>query len=240
MVARLDSMDPTWLPELHATTPAVDTAHMNAIAARRRAVCALVISPTLPDAAGPACAVHHGSVTRDKQVNGGNGLVIRLGLETDVAEVREIERAAGTIFAAVGMPEIAEDEPPEEGVYLEAIAQHRLWVGRHDNQIIGYGLMAIVDGHVHLEQASIHPRVAGHGFGKQLICHMAMVGRDQGLTPVTLTTFADVPWNAPYYQTFGFEPLPESQCGPELRAILQAERDCDLGQWHRICMVMRT
>lgn len=179
-------------------------------------------------------------MSRSQPNSSGVEFAIRPGLAVDVAELQSIERAAGTIFSSIGMPEIAADAPPPESVYLAAIASEHLWVGVNGQELVGYGLMAIVDGHVHLEQASIHPRFSGHGFGRTLITHMAAIGRDRGLIPITLTTFADVPWNAPYYRTFGFEDLADSECGPQLQQILQAERDSDLGHWHRICMVMKT
>lgn len=39
-----------------------------------------------------------------------------------------------------------------------------------------------------------------------------------------LTTYAHLPWNRPYYERFGFEVVPEAQCGPQMRACLEAQR----------------
>ena len=39
----------------------------------------------------------------------------------------------------------------------------------------------------------------------------------------TLTTFRDVPWNAPYYTRLGFVALDPAEHGPELRALMECE-----------------
>jgi hypothetical protein len=40
---------------------------------------------------------------------------------------------------------------------------------------------------------------------------------------VTLTTFRDLPWNAPFYQRMGFIVLTDDSLDPHLREALQAE-----------------
>ena len=44
-----------------------------------------------------------------------------------------------------------------------------------------------------------------------------------GDRPVTLTTFRDVAWNAPFYAAMGFEILPDSALSDRLRKILRDE-----------------
>ena len=46
---------------------------------------------------------------------------------------------------------------------------------------------------------------------------------EQGARGVTLRTFADVPWNAPFYARLGFTPVPEP-----LPAFLQLLRDREI------------
>jgi hypothetical protein len=40
---------------------------------------------------------------------------------------------------------------------------------------------------------------------------------------LTLTTFRDVPWNAPYYARLGFVMLGPAELGPELRDLIERE-----------------
>ena len=53
---------------------------------------------------------------------------------------------------------------------------------------------------------------------------------------LTLTTFTEVPWNAPYYLRCGFRVLADTEITPELRAIRTAEAARGLDAWPRVCM----
>src|SRR6185437_4966258 len=57
-----------------------------------------------------------------------------------------------------------------------------------------------------------------------------------GLPALTLTTFAHVPWNAPYYVRCGFRILDDAEVTPGLRAIRQREAAIGLDRWPRACM----
>jgi predicted N-acetyltransferase YhbS len=85
-----------------------------------------------------------------------------------------------------------------------------------------------VDGHLHVEQVSVDPAYARRGVGR------ALIGRLPG--ELTLTTFAEVPWNAPYYARLGFTVLPGEALTPALRAIRAREAAHGLDRWPRVCM----
>lgn len=58
----------------------------------------------------------------------------------------------------------------------------------------------------------------------------------QGCSALTLTTFADVPWNAPYYARLGFEAVPPERLTPGLRAVRDHEATVGLDAWRRVAM----
>ena len=80
------------------------------------------------------------------------------------------------------------------------------------------------DDRAHLEQVSVHPAHAGRRIGARLIDAVLGWAHDRGDRQLTLTTFADVPWNAPYYERLGFRPLPDAALAPQLAAELADER----------------
>ena len=88
----------------------------------------------------------------------------------------------------------------------------------------------------HVEQVSVDPRDAGRGLGRRLLDHVAAVARRRQLDAVTLTTFRDVPWNAPYYRRCGFRVLPEDEIGPGLRRVRDHESAQGLDPVLRVCM----
>ena len=61
-------------------------------------------------------------------------------------------------------------------------------------------------------------------------------GREAGLAAMTLTTFADVPWNAPYYGRLGWRVLSPADLSPGLVRIREHEAARDLDRWPRVAM----
>ncbi|WP_431776595.1 GNAT family N-acetyltransferase [Streptomyces cucumeris] len=163
---------------------------------------------------------------------------IRTSTIEDLPVLQEIERAAGLCFRDVGMDEVADDEPlslAELGCYQRA---GRAWVAVDDtDRAMGYLITDPVDGNVHIEQVSVHPDAAGRGVGRALIDHIAAQAAAMGVPALTLTTFVDVAWNAPYYAArCGFRTLTEGELTPGLREIRRSEARHGLDRWPRVCM----
>jgi GNAT superfamily N-acetyltransferase len=145
---------------------------------------------------------------------------------------------AGEAFRVLGMDAVADDEPPnleELGCYLHAGG---LWVARQtaDPGPVAYALLQRVDGCLHVEQVSVHPDSARRGIGRALLDHAAACATAAGLQALTLTTFAEVPWNAPYYERCGFRQIAEHEQTPGLRALRAHEAAAGLDRWPRVCM----
>ncbi|MFE6093308.1 GNAT family N-acetyltransferase [Streptomyces massasporeus] len=162
---------------------------------------------------------------------------IRLAGRAELPALQDIERAAGAPFRELGMPEIADDEPPALDVLERYRRAGRCWVAVDERDLsAAYLLAEPVDGALHIEQVSVHPRAARRGVGRALLAHAADRAREEGLTALTLTTFTEVPWNAPYYARLGFRPLPEADLTPGLREIRATEAAHGLDRWPRVCM----
>jgi GNAT superfamily N-acetyltransferase len=55
----------------------------------------------------------------------------------------------------------------------------------------------------HLEEMDVLPEHAGQGLGAALIEAVCSWAHTRGFDAVTLSTFRDVPWNAPFYPRHG-------------------------------------
>ncbi|GFH37464.1 GNAT family N-acetyltransferase [Streptomyces pacificus] len=162
---------------------------------------------------------------------------IRSAEACELPLLQDIERAAGESFRSLGMAAVADDDPPP----LDELERYRrsggLWVAdAGDGRPVAYLLTEPVDGAAHIEQLSVHPDFARRGLGRELIGHLEAAARARGLSALTLTTFTDVPWNAPYYSRLGFRTLGEDELTEGLRSILKAEAAHGLDRWPRICM----
>ena len=164
-------------------------------------------------------------------------IVIRSASLDDAPTLRGIERRAGGRFHDVGMPEVADDEPlPIEVLARYTVAQ-RAWVAVDDaGCLIGYVLVDDIDGNAHVEQVSVEPSHQGQGVGHALIERVGLWAAERGMPAITLTTFTDVPWNAPLYRRLGFRVLAEGDIGPGLRAVRDAESAHGLDPETRTCM----
>ena len=175
---------------------------------------------------------------RGPQLTGdGPDVRIREARPDDVAELRAVEVASGAPFAALGMEEVAADEPPAADALLARQRDGSAWVAVDDvDRPVAYLVLDVVDGCAHIDQVSVRPDRARQGIGRSLIDHAASVARARGFTALTLTTFAEVPWNAPYYERLGFRRLAPDEVTPGLRAIRRREAERGLDRWPRVCM----
>jgi GNAT superfamily N-acetyltransferase len=158
---------------------------------------------------------------------------LRPATRGDLEELVEIERQAGRAFAAVGMPEIAADDPGSPEELAPFVVRGHAWVMADDgDRPVAYLIADVVDDRLHIEQVSVHPSHARQGLGAALIEHVAHAGRD-----LSLTTFRDVPWNAPYYARLGFRVLEPADHGPELAELVRHEAEAIPGDAPRVAMV---
>lgn len=56
------------------------------------------------------------------------------------------------------------------------------------------------------------------------------------LNCLSLTTFRDVPWNAPYYLRLGWRIVPDDGTSPGLLAIRARQRAAGHERWPRVTM----
>jgi GNAT superfamily N-acetyltransferase len=126
---------------------------------------------------------------------------IRPARASDLPVLQEIERAAGSLFAPLGMDLVAEDDPPSLEELQVYAGEGRAWVhADQDDRPVAYLLADVVDGCAHLEQVSVHPDHAHRGLGRELIGALTEWAAARGRPAITLTTYVDVPWNGPQHR----------------------------------------
>ena len=89
--------------------------------------------------------------------------------------------------------------------------------------VVGFAHVLHLDGEAHLEQIAVHPNSMGQGIGSALLEAACVAAEEAGFAEISLTTFADVPWNAPFYAARGFAIVEDLKSHhQELRANEQA------------------
>ena len=144
---------------------------------------------------------------------------------------------AGEPFRAVGLAYVADDEPASVDELAEYAAQGRSWVAVDAaDQPVGYVLVDEVDGNAHVEQMCVRSDHQGRGVGRALLDRVRAWAIEAGCSSISLTTFAEVPWNRPLYEHLGFRVVAEDEIGPELRDVREAETAQGLDPATRVCM----
>jgi len=150
------------------------------------------------------------------------GWSIRPGRLADLRELADIERAADTLFPAGRLP--PGDDTYPVAVLQAACAAGLLFIAEVEERIAGFAVCEIVDCLLHLAGLAVHPDFGRRGMGAALVRKVVDECRARRLDGVTLTTFGDLAWNAPFYQRFGFRIVAEAALSPHLAATLQRER----------------
>ena len=164
-------------------------------------------------------------------------IAIRTARAGDFPLLQEIEVEAGRAFAEIGMEEVAGHDPFSLDELTGYQVAGHAWVAVDgDDRPVAYLVVDVVAGNAHIEQVSVRSSFGRRGIGRVLIEHVASWARERGLPALTLTTFRDVAWNAPYYERCGFRTLRDDEVTPELAVIRRHEAELGLDQWPRVCM----
>ncbi|MFI0349548.1 GNAT family N-acetyltransferase [Actinomadura sp. 9N407] len=144
-------------------------------------------------------------------------LEVRTARPVDLASLVAIEESADGMFAPLGIvfpagPTVIEVVIDQGGDILVA-----------GEPPVGFAAVEPLDGAVHLEQIAVHVDQVRQGIGGRLLTKVLERAAAAGAPGVSLLTFQDVPWNAPWYLKHGFEVLPEERWGPGLRGYWEAE-----------------
>ncbi|MCD2441829.1 GNAT family N-acetyltransferase [Agromyces sp. SYSU K20354] len=121
----------------------------------------------------------------------------------DYLTVESIENAADQLLINRLNPESWEPAPSgrsraeEPGFVL--IAEET-----QTSTTVGFVHVLESDGIAHLEQLSVLPQYGRRGYGRRLVEAAMDEARRRGYDRLTLRTYADVPWNAPFYARIGF------------------------------------
>jgi GNAT superfamily N-acetyltransferase len=159
---------------------------------------------------------------------------IRVARPADLPLLPAIERAASTLFQATRYANLDGGEPVSTAVDLD---REQVWVAADgQDRPVGFALAHVFETSVHLHELDVHPDHARQGLGYRLVETVAQWARAQGATALTLTTFADVPWNGPFYARLGFRVLDRAALSPALQAVWKEEAATGLPMEQRICM----
>ncbi len=119
--------------------------------------------------------------------------------------------------------------------YLSALRAGMLLVARSGKDPLGFAIMEDLGTSLHLEELDVDPPHGRQGIGTSLVRAVCQMAEAKGC-PVTLCTFSEVPWNAPFYERLGFVRLPTDELSPSLRKRVAEETGRGLSPKIRVAM----
>ncbi len=141
--------------------------------------------------------------------------MVRAADPSEFDHLRRIEFASDRLLEEFGIGPFENDEAENH----LAVAAAVFVVG---DPAVGFVAVELVDGVAHVDQLSVLPDHGRRGIGRALLEAAIGWAVGTGHTELTLTTYRDVPFNAPFYRTLGFEVVTEPS--PGLAALREYER----------------
>jgi GNAT superfamily N-acetyltransferase len=139
-------------------------------------------------------------------------LTLRAARDDENVLLEDVEREADTLLEALLRP--TTPFVPAPATERTSAPGFTLVAEDGTGQLVGFVHVLEDAGEAHLEQVSVRPSHGRRGIGRALVGAACTRARDRGHRSITLRTFADVPWNAPFYRSVGFvetEPAGDAQ-----------------------------
>lgn len=162
--------------------------------------------------------------------------VVRRAGPEHIDQLPEIERAAATRFGD-SLPESVLSHATPLHILAAAQRAGLLWVALEPaGAPVGFAVASMCGRRIHLDELDVLPGHGRKGIGSALLEAIEDHAVNSGCVEITLTTFSDVPWNAPFYARVGFEVIPEQELDAELLRRLSDEAALGLERCRRVAM----
>jgi len=164
-------------------------------------------------------------------------VALRQAAPEDIPKLMAIEAEAAQAFRTLpGYAFVADLPVRDRKTHERTRASGVRLVTEAEHDLVGF-LMAIpVDGRAHVLELAVASPFQGRGIGSTLLAAFERWGRETGFTDATLTTFRDVPWNAPAYGRLGYTPFDPCPEDIELNEIIAEEKAAGFWEAPRVAM----
>ena len=130
---------------------------------------------------------------------------IRLARKDDAEAFHRVEEDAASLLREE--PSLAGTViPPTASAadHARTIAKGRSLAALHREEIVGFAAIGTAGRELHLAELSVARAHQRCGVGSLLLRAAMIDARNSGYRAITLNTYRDIPWNAPFYARFGF------------------------------------
>ena len=163
---------------------------------------------------------------------------LRLARQADAGHMPAIEARAGRLFETVeGLAGIAGQQTVPVERLQRYIRKGHCLVAHVGGAMAGFLVNEPFGRELHIWEFNVDPVHQRRGIGAGLVRACIIDAGNAGFRAVTLTTFRDVPWNAPFYARLGFVEVTALDAHPRLAGELAVEADHGLPAERRCAMI---
>ncbi|MGE5952149.1 MAG: GNAT family N-acetyltransferase [Qipengyuania vulgaris] len=168
-----------------------------------------------------------------------SGFSIRLARPEDAQGFHEVEEDAATLLAEEASLEGIPVPPAQsESHYRSLIAKGNCLSAVESEQIVGFAAAGRIGRDLHLHELSVRRSAQRCGIGATLLRALTIDARNCGIRAITLNTFRDIPWNAPFYARHGFVEVENFESRQHLAEALDAAAEFGLPRERRVAMIL--
>lgn len=129
---------------------------------------------------------------------------IRTAVESDIPHLAAVEVSAAQAFVGTGY---AADRTVDPALLSKLAARGTLWVAVDGDQPVGFAACYPLDGFLYLHEISVAREYQGRSIGRRLMNVIEDYAYDHNYPYIGLTTFRDIRWNGPFYQSLGYREI---------------------------------
>jgi ribosomal protein S18 acetylase RimI-like enzyme len=158
--------------------------------------------------------------------------------QSDARAMVCIEQSAGELFRTFpGLEWLADSPDRKASFYYALISGGWCWVAVNgESQPKGFLAAELIGFELHICEIAVIRDLQRRGIGRSLMQAATAKAEMCELEGVTLTTFRDVPWNAPAYERFGFRQVQPQHLSPRHKRLFCAESAAGLDVGSRCAM----
>ncbi len=163
---------------------------------------------------------------------------LRLARAEDAGAFHTVEEDAADLLR---------QEPSLQGIPVPpstSAADYHILIGKGhclsatlNGQVIGFAAARPVGRELHLDEISVSRSHQGKGIGAALLEALAVDAGNSGFRAITLNTYRDIPWNAPFYARHGFVEVENFEGRPHLAESLEGAVALGMPRERRCAMI---
>lgn len=166
-----------------------------------------------------------------------SGYQIRAARVEELPLLSHIEELASCLFLNTPYSFLVDADPLSLELVQQRFQSGQVWVAVALHEaVVGYAIACEIDDTLYLQQIDVKPEHGQKGIGAAIVKTVCDWAKHHGYRIISLSTFRDIPWNAPFYSKLGFRPLDDAELTTGFQQLRLKEFEAGLPISERVIM----